>query len=1103
MPVSYPGLTGQISGNTAGATANVSSGTFVLVGSNNITLSQAGNTISILGGAGGAGMLAGMSTGGNTSGNTGIATGQLVLAGGNNITLSGSTNAGSMTITISGGAGGGAGYTAGISTGGNTAGDTGVVTGRLVLAGGNGITLSGSTNAGSQTVTISGITQSAQTQSNVQGISAGTQVGRTGDIVFSNANGISFGMAGSNTVTAQHNAITTARASTDAIGLNTAQSNVTWTVNSSGLSLDARGYAGTVTGATNASVTANSNGVSVSVGPYITTAALSQDSSKYVQNWKLTGNTAGTTSSAQGSDLWFSGGQGLTVSGSSNSLVFSVGSYITTARASTDAIGLNTAKSNVTWTVNSSGLSLDARGYAGTGTSATNASITLDSNGLAISVAAPGGGAAHSVGISTNGNTAGDTGYGTDRLVLIGGNNITLSGSTNGGSMSLTISGANAGGAQTGISSIIVSDATYTSGMVSFSNAGNITVSSSVNGATQYIVLSGHAAQTNQSAIKAFGASNTGNTAGNTGVSTGIDWVLAGSNNITISQSTAGGGPNTLWVSGPTTAAQTNQSAIKGFGVSNTGQTAGNTGISTGIDWVLAGSNSITLSQSTAGGGPNTVWIQHPAWITTADLSQNSSNYVRNWKLTGNTAGTTSSAQGTDLWLAGGNGLTISGSSNTLSFSVGNYLTTARASTDAIGLNTAQSNVTWTVNSSGLSLDARGYAGTGTSATNASITLNSNGLAISVAAPGGGGGSVGMSTNGNTSGNTGYGSDRLIFAGGNNVTLSGSTNAGSMTITISAGNAAPSPVNFSAGTTASDLGSVVFTNANGISFQLNGSTISASANTVGTATTVYPVGSANSVGTVTRWAAEDHRHRVDPVSVYEPYDAQGRSTAFVGIPTATSAGVSLYPFQIEEYVSAGAYNIPLSVSFVTNGTSSGRQTCGMAFGIYTLNGSTLSSLASTSLSWQVTGNNSTYSINQVTTTNYTGYGATAQTTSAGVNITSGYTGVKLIAVPLNTLLTPGSYVLAVIGTNSTSSINVGLSFSLMGAAMATGLSAMAPIGSFSSAYTSGQSPFGGRWNVGQGTWTSAGSVTMLPASMNMASVSAVGLTYPLVRFWST
>lgn len=48
------------------------------------------------------------------------------------------------------------------------------------------------------------VAQSAQTQSNVQGISAGTQVGRTGDIVFSNSNGISFGLSGSNTLTASY-----------------------------------------------------------------------------------------------------------------------------------------------------------------------------------------------------------------------------------------------------------------------------------------------------------------------------------------------------------------------------------------------------------------------------------------------------------------------------------------------------------------------------------------------------------------------------------------------------------------------------------------------------------------------------------------------------------------------------------------------------------------------------------------------------------------------------------------------------------------------------------------------------------------------------------
>ena len=78
-------------------------------------------------------------------------------------------------------------------------------------------------------------------------------------------------------------------------------------------------------------------------------------------------------------------------------------------------------------------------------------------------------------------------------LTLAGGNNITLSQAGN----AITISGANVGGAQTGISGIVVSDATYTSGTVTFSNAGNITISSSVNGATQYVRLS-VAAQTVQ-----------------------------------------------------------------------------------------------------------------------------------------------------------------------------------------------------------------------------------------------------------------------------------------------------------------------------------------------------------------------------------------------------------------------------------------------------------------------------------------------------------------------------------------------------------------------------------------------------------------------------
>jgi hypothetical protein len=152
-------------------------------------------------------------------------------------------------------------------------------------------------------------------------------------------------------------------------------------------------------------------------------------------------------------------------------------------------------------------------------------------------------------------------------------------------------------------------------------------------------------------------------------------------------------------------------------------------------------------------------------------------------------------------------------------------VTSYRASNDAIGTNTAQTNVTWTANSAGLSFNAAGYAGTTTAVTGAAvITLNSLGLrfdgvglagtstgftganisasmthnsaglamSMSVAAPGGGGGSqsIGMSTQtagGATAGTAGYASGSAIlmhFAPGSNITMSQSVNGASATLSI-------------------------------------------------------------------------------------------------------------------------------------------------------------------------------------------------------------------------------------------------------------------------------------------------------------------------------
>lgn len=144
-------------------------------------------------------------------------------------------------------------------------------------------------------------------------LAAGTQTAGTAATVnFANGNGITFGMSNSSQITASHNGLTTARASNDAIGLNTALTGngVAWTVNSNGLSLN-------------------------------------------------------------------------------------VPAFLTTARASNDGVGLNTALTAgpLAWTVNSGGISLNAGSAAGTtsgfGGNSISGSITHNTAGINISLNHP------------------------------------------------------------------------------------------------------------------------------------------------------------------------------------------------------------------------------------------------------------------------------------------------------------------------------------------------------------------------------------------------------------------------------------------------------------------------------------------------------------------------------------------------------------------------------------------------------------------------------------------------------------------------------------------------------------------------------------------
>jgi len=297
----------------------------------------------------------------------------------------------------------------------------------LNFANSNGVTFSNS--GGSVIASYTVPTVPTAYVSSVNGSSGAISL-NVGSSLSSSTNGssITFGLA-SNITTALQSAgayLTTARASNDAVGLNTAQTNVTWTVNSSGLSLNAAGYAGTGTSATNASVTLNSAGLAISV------AAPGGGGVMYAN---LSGNTSGNTT-ASGSTLNFSG-INVTLSGTNGSQI-----AISAPPVSSLAAGSN---------------------------------ITISTTGSTISVI----GANYSAGVSNLGNTAGSTGVSGSRIVFVGTNNISLSQSTdsNGATISINQTAGGVGGAMYANLSGATSGNTTASGNTLNFSGVNITLS--------------------------------------------------------------------------------------------------------------------------------------------------------------------------------------------------------------------------------------------------------------------------------------------------------------------------------------------------------------------------------------------------------------------------------------------------------------------------------------------------------------------------------------------------------------------------------------------------------------------------------------------------
>ncbi len=239
-------------------------------------------------------------------------------------------------------------------------------------------------------------------------VAASTQTALSGTVFFSNSNNLTFGMSNSSVVTASYSQ------SNQQISAYAVSNTITTRATSSGIlnaaNLSFQGVGNASVGISNGSVVVSAPiGISLSAGTSTANLAAVTFSNSNGVSFGLNGSTVTAShdalalSAANGSSTFqtasFANSNGVSFSTGTQGIYASVQTnYLTTARASNDAIGLNTAESNVTWTVNSSGLSLNAAGYAGTGTTFNGAnisgSITHNSVGLnlSLSAAAPGAG---------------------------------------------------------------------------------------------------------------------------------------------------------------------------------------------------------------------------------------------------------------------------------------------------------------------------------------------------------------------------------------------------------------------------------------------------------------------------------------------------------------------------------------------------------------------------------------------------------------------------------------------------------------------------------------------------------------------------------------
>jgi hypothetical protein len=197
---------------------------------------------------------------------------------------------------------------------------------------------------------------------------------------------------------------------------------------------------------------------------------------------------------------------------------------------------------------------------------------------------------------------------------------------------------------------------------------------------------------------------------------------------------------------------------------------------------------------------------------------------------------------------------------------------------------------------------------------------------------------------------------------------------GSVIISVPAGGGGLTNINVSAGTTSQNLSNFVFSNSNGVSFGLNGSTITASV-------------AAGAGVTVSEWV-------------------RGSAITAAGSNVASNS-CTIVPFDVPYYLACSALEIAASLSRATQtNTSSGGFSVGISAVLYSRNAGTLSSIAS---------------------------GSTSVSTFHQSNSTSSIANARKFTLSLNAgqTLTPGKYWLALhVSTTTAGQTSLALGFSM-------------------------------------------------------------------------